>query len=129
VGGQRAAGLGHGVAQQRVAAGEKVVDVPAKLAARARLLGAGSSRKTDTTDAVSVASVAMHNPKLMAVREENHTVVLRLLSDRRDDVVAQRTQTITASAPSRSRARRRSQATLDKEGFGISCPDPSSDSR
>jgi hypothetical protein len=40
-----AAGLGHGVAQQLVALGEMVVDVPAKLAARARLLGSGSARK------------------------------------------------------------------------------------
>ncbi len=89
-----AAGLGHGVAQQLVAAGEKVVDVPAKLAARARLLGSGSARKTDLTDAVSVASVAIHNPKLNAVVAEDHTVVLRLLSDRRDDVIAQRTRTM-----------------------------------
>jgi transposase len=89
-----AAGLGHGVAQQLVAAGEKVVDVPAKLAARARLLGSGSARKTDLTDAVSVASVAIHNPRLSPVTAEDHTVVLRLLSDRRDDVVSQRTRTM-----------------------------------
>ena len=89
-----AAGLGHGVAQQLVAAGEKVVDVPAKLAARARLLGSGSARKTDLADAVSVASVAIHNRSLSAVTAEDHTVVLRLLSDRRDDVVAGRTRTM-----------------------------------
>ena len=41
-----ATGLGRGIAQQLLAAGEPVVDVPAKLAARARLLGAGSTRKT-----------------------------------------------------------------------------------
>lgn len=87
-----AAGLGHGVAQQLVAAGENVVDVPAKLAARARLLGSGSARKTDLTDAVSVASVAVHNVKLSVVTAENHVVVLRLLSDRRDDIVSQRTR-------------------------------------
>jgi len=89
-----AAGLGHGVAQHLVALGERVVDVPAKLAARARLLGSGSARKTDLTDAVSVASVALHNPKLSQVTAEDHAVVLRLLSDRRDDVVAQRTRTM-----------------------------------
>ena len=38
-----ATGLGHTVAQQLVGAGELVVDVPAKLAARARLLGTGSA--------------------------------------------------------------------------------------
>lgn len=66
--------------------------VPAKLAARARLLGSGSARKTDLTDAVSVASVAVHNPKLSVVTPEDHTAVLRLLSDRRDDIVSARTR-------------------------------------
>ena len=41
--------------------------MPAKLAARARLLGSGSARKNDLTDAVSVSSVAVHNPKLHPV--------------------------------------------------------------
>jgi hypothetical protein len=41
-----ATGLGRGVAQLLAAAGQSVLDVPAKLAARARLLGSGSSRKT-----------------------------------------------------------------------------------
>ena len=89
-----ASGRGHGVAQALVAAGEHVVDVPAKLAARARLLGSGSSRKTDLTDGASVASVAIHNPKLSVVHAEDDTSVLRLLSDRRDDIVAQRTRTM-----------------------------------
>jgi len=57
-------------------------------------LGSGSARKTDLVDAVSVASVAVHNLKLSTVAAEDHTVVLRLLSDRRDDVVAQRTRTM-----------------------------------
>ena len=56
-----ATGLGHTVAEQLVGAGELVVDVPAKLAARARLLGAGSAHKTDRTDAASVAAVALHH--------------------------------------------------------------------
>lgn len=90
-----AADLGHGAAQQLLAAGERVVDVPAKLAARARFLGSGSARKPDLTDAVSVASVAIHNRNLREVTPEGHTVVLRLLSDRRDDLVAQRTRTMT----------------------------------
>ena len=41
-----ATGLGGGIAQLLVAAGEQVLDVPAKLAARARLLGTSSARKT-----------------------------------------------------------------------------------
>src|SRR4051794_2984743 len=40
-----ATGLGRGVAQQIAAADQTVLDVPAKLAARARLLGSGSARK------------------------------------------------------------------------------------
>ena len=53
-----ASGLGRGIAQLLVAAGEQVVDVPAKLAARARLLGTSSARKSDLADACSVAAAA-----------------------------------------------------------------------
>jgi len=87
-----ATGLGRGVAQQLAAAGETVLDVPAVLAARARLLGSGSGRKTDVTDAASVAAVAQHHRRLRRVEAEDHTVALRLLSDRRDDVMGERTR-------------------------------------
>jgi transposase len=90
-----AGGLGRGIAQLLVAAGEPVVDVPAKLAARARLLGTSSARKTDLTDAASVAAAAIHHRQLRPVALEDHTVVLRLLSDRRDDLVAERTRTLS----------------------------------
>jgi transposase len=89
-----ATGLGRGVGQLLAAAGEGVVDVPAKLAARARLLDSGSARKTDVTDAASVAAVAQRNQRLRPVQAEDHTVILRLLSDRRDDLVAERTRTM-----------------------------------
>ena len=46
-----AAGLGHLLAQQLVAAGEQVLDVPPKLAARVRLLQAGDTNKNDPNDA------------------------------------------------------------------------------
>lgn len=75
-----ATGLGRGIAQQLVTAGETVIDVPAKLAARARLLGSGNARKTDVTDAISVASVAQHNRRLNRVQLEDHTTILRLLT-------------------------------------------------
>lgn len=68
------------------------MDVPAVLAARARLLGSGSGRKTDVTDAASVAAVAQRNRRLRRVEAEDHTVALRLVSDRRDDVVGERTR-------------------------------------
>jgi transposase len=90
-----ASGLGRGIAQLLVAAGEQVVDVPAKLAARARLLGTSSARKTDLADAASVAAAAIHHQRLRPVAPEDRTVILRLRSDRRDDLVAQRTRTLS----------------------------------
>jgi transposase len=90
-----AGGLGRGIAQLLAGAGEPVVDVPAKLAARARLLGASSARKTDLADACSVAAAAIHHRQLRPVALEDHTVVFRLLSDRRDDLVAERTRTLS----------------------------------
>ena len=90
-----ASGLGRGIAQLLVAAGEPVVDVPAKLAARARLLGTSSARKTDLADAGSVAAAAIHHRRLRPVALEDHTLVFRLLSDRRDDLVAERTRILS----------------------------------
>ena len=52
-------GAGRATAQRLLAAGERVVDVPAKLAARARLLNTGHNRKTDAVDAHSIAMVAV----------------------------------------------------------------------
>jgi hypothetical protein len=54
-----AAGLGCLLAQQLVAAGERVLDVPPKLAARVRLLQAGGTNKNDPNDAYSVAVAAL----------------------------------------------------------------------
>jgi transposase len=71
-----------------------VIDVPAKLAARARLLGSSNARKTDVTDAISVAAVAQHNRRLNRVELEDHTTIMRLLTERRDDLVAEHTRGI-----------------------------------
>jgi transposase len=87
-------GLGHLLAQQLVTAGEVVVDVPATLAARARQLDRGHGRKTDGIDAHSVASVAQHHPDLRGVVREDHSGVLRLLSDRRDELAAERRRVV-----------------------------------
>lgn len=81
-----ASGLGHLLAQQLVAHRETVLDVPATLAARARLLARGHGRKTDAIDAASVARVAQSQPGLRRVGAEDHSAVLRLLSDRRDEL-------------------------------------------
>ena len=86
-------GLGRGIAQQLTATGEHVLDVPATLAARVRLLTTGGGRKTDTHDAHAVAQVAQHQQqRLRVVVAEDQTVILRLLSERRDDLTAERTR-------------------------------------
>ena len=52
------AGLGSALTQWLLSAGEQVVDVPAKLSARVRLLSRGHGRTTDQADAVSTALAA-----------------------------------------------------------------------
>jgi transposase len=56
-----AGGLGHLLAQQLVAAGERVLDVQPKLGARVRLLATGASNKNDPNDALSVAVAALRS--------------------------------------------------------------------
>jgi len=71
-----------------------VVDVPAKLSARVRVFSTGQGRKTDATDAHSVAVVALRTPGLRPVQVDGATVALRLLVDRRDELGAARTLTV-----------------------------------
>ena len=90
-----ATGMGALLAQQLVAAGELVVDVPPKLSSRVRLLESGRIDKTDPNDARSAAIVAWHNPTLnIVVGLDEHRVVLRLLADRDHQITANRTRTI-----------------------------------
>jgi transposase len=89
-----ASGLGHLLAQQLVAEGEVVVDVPATLAARSRQLDRGHGRKTDGIDAQTVATVAQRRPDLRRVVPEDYSGVLRLLSDRRDELAAERRRVV-----------------------------------
>lgn len=89
-----AAGVGALLAQQLVAAGEHVVDVPAKLSARVRVLDTECSDKSDSHDARSAAIVALRHPRLRVVGVEDHTAVLRLLAKRHHELVAQRTRAI-----------------------------------
>src|SRR5881398_2921040 len=60
-------GIGRHVAQRLVADGETVVDVPAKLSARARVFSTGQGRKTDPVDAHSVALAALRAKGLRQV--------------------------------------------------------------
>ena len=87
-------GVGRYLAQRLVADGEAVVDVPAKLSARARVFSTGQGRKTDATDAHSIAVVALRTPGLRTVLVDDATVALRLLVDRRDELGAARTLTV-----------------------------------
>jgi transposase len=87
-----ATGTGALLAQQPVAAGEDVLDVPPKLSARVRLLDSGRSDKTDSHDARSAAVVALRHRGLRPVRAEDHVAVLRLLAKRHHDLVAARTR-------------------------------------
>ena len=79
---ESAGGLGYLLAQQLLAAGEHVVDIPATLASRVRLLGTGRSDKNDPNDARSVAIAALRAAELVPVRVEDHASVLRLVSRR-----------------------------------------------
>ena len=63
-------GAGRSLAQRLVADGEQVVDVPAKLSARARLLDTGHNRKTDADDAHSVAVAAVRAKQLRTVAHD-----------------------------------------------------------
>jgi transposase len=88
-------GIGRHIAQRLLADGETVVDVPAKLSARARVFATGQGRKTDPVDAHSVAVAALRAKGLRQVTIEDATVALRLLVDRRDRLGQARTETIS----------------------------------
>jgi transposase len=91
---ESAGGLGYLLAQQLVAAGEDVVDVPATLASRVRVLASGRSNKNDPNDALSVAVAALHTPALRSVENADHAEVLRLLAKRNTDIGNHRTRLV-----------------------------------
>lgn len=76
-------GIGKHVALRLLEAGEPVVDVPAKLSARMRVYATGQGRKTDDTDAHSIALVGVRMGGLREVVNDETLEVLRLLVDRR----------------------------------------------
>lgn len=85
-----ARGVGLGLAQRLAAEGEQVLNVPAKLSARVRALGGGSGRKTDDTDAFAVAVAGLRGKNLELVQPDDVLTVLKMLSDRRQQLVEQR---------------------------------------
>lgn len=90
---EAARGMGYGVAQHLVAAGEAVLDVPPVLAARTRVLGSGSSGKSDRNDARSVAVCALRDPSLHLVAATDHTRALALVANRHRDLARRTAQT------------------------------------
>jgi|HubBroStandDraft_3_1064219.scaffolds.fasta_scaffold40522_1 transposase len=76
-------GIGKHLVLRLLDAGEQVIDVPAKLSARMRVYATGQGRKTDDTDAHSIALVGVRMTGLREVANDQALEVLRLLADRR----------------------------------------------
>lgn len=89
-----ASGLGAPLTVRLRQDGFTVLDVPAKLAARVRLLSTGHGRKSDEADAVSVGVAAHTSSSLTTAEIDSATTALRALVEHRDDLVKTRTQTI-----------------------------------
>lgn len=87
-------GVGKYLAQRLVAEGEHVLDVSTRRAALVRVFGGGNGRKTDDTDAHSIALAGLNSTDLPVVRPDEMAVALRLLSNRRSELVALRTQAV-----------------------------------
>jgi len=88
-----ATGVGKNLAQRLVARGEVVFDVPSKKSSLVRAFSASSGRKSDDVDAYSVALASLHSD-LLQVRVDERTETLRLLANRRDELVGLRTQAV-----------------------------------
>lgn len=89
------AGIGHHVAVRLLAAGEEVIDVPPKLSARMRVFATGQGRKTDATDAHSVALAGTRMAGLRPVVDNEQLAVLRVLVDRRRSLGEDHTRMIS----------------------------------
>src|SRR5246127_1047646 len=76
-----------------LAAGQKVVRVAPKLMAQARA-SARTRGKSDSIDALAVARAVLREPDLPIACHDTVSRELKLLVDRREDLVAQRTSTI-----------------------------------
>ena len=88
-------GIGGHVARRLLMAGEQVVDVPPKLTARTRVFATGQGRKTDATDAHSVALVGTRMAGLRPVVNDEQLAVLRILVDRRRSLGEDHTRMIS----------------------------------
>ncbi|WP_422934429.1 IS110 family transposase [Sinomonas sp. P47F7] len=76
-----------------LAAGQQVVRVPPKLMAQARA-SARTRGKSDPIDALAVARAVLREPDLPAAVHDEASRELRLLVDRREDLIKHRTATV-----------------------------------
>jgi transposase len=76
-------------------AGQKVVRVPTKLMARTRA-SARTVGKSDPIDALAVARTVLREPDLPIASHDENSRELKLLTDRRETLVGQRTSTINS---------------------------------
>ena len=88
-------GIGRHIAMRLIADDQEVIDVPPKLSARARVFATGQGRKTDATDAHSVALVGTRMTGLRPVVADEQLEVLRLLVDRRRSLGEEHTRKIS----------------------------------
>lgn len=88
-------GIGRHIAHRLLADRQDIVDVPAKLSARARVFATGQGRKTDATDAHSVALVGTRMAGLRPVVSDEQLEVLQLLVDRRRAIGDEHTRKIS----------------------------------
>jgi transposase len=87
-------GIGRPLTQRLLASGERVLDVPATLAARARVFDTGQGRKTGATDAHAIVMVALRDKGLREVSTDPELTVPRMLCDRRDELSRARAQAL-----------------------------------
>jgi hypothetical protein len=92
-----AAGLGAPLTE-RLRDQIAVLDVPAKLARRVRLLSTGHGRKSDKADTLSIGIAAWSAPALRTVQIDEAIAALRAVTEHRDDMVRTRTQLINPAA-------------------------------
>ncbi|MFG1777744.1 IS110 family transposase [Micromonospora sp. NPDC049048] len=88
-------GIGRHIANRLLADGEQVVDVPPKLSARTRVFATGQGRKTDATDAHSIALVGTRMAGLRPVVNDEQLALLRILVDRRRSLGVDHTRMVS----------------------------------